>query len=234
MRSQSFTAACETTNRRVGKRRRLAKCECGSRDSSISFLIGSSMKKWWWISTNLIETCRYFLASGVLTRPFEACWANCFSEFIKNFPLSYWGSQSYCPRGPIIKGKGESCNSKSGWEKEVSVHGVFKLSHVVDCEPILLLNLSTYFLLDTGKLILLLLEANIEKMETPTVIFSRRKMIRNWKFCRQNWTGNIHFRRPLSWHQFWTRPWKKRTNVSEPDSYFFPQGCLIGPNPYNR
>ena len=51
------------------------------------------------------------------------------------------------------------------------MHGVFKLSHAVDFEPILLRNLSTYFLLDTGKLILLLLEANIEKMETPTVIF---------------------------------------------------------------
>ena len=54
-----------------------------------------------------------------------------------NFSTFILGSQFLYPRGPIM-GKGNSSNLKSGWDRELSVHGAFKLDHLQQFEPILI------------------------------------------------------------------------------------------------
>ena len=49
----------------------------------------------------------------------------CSGKF-STFSISYWGSNSYYPRGLIMR-KGNSPNSRNGWDWGVSVPGAFKL-----------------------------------------------------------------------------------------------------------
>ena len=44
------------------------------------------------------------------------------SRRFSTFSPSYWGANSYCPRGPIM-GKGDSSNFKTEWDKGFSVPG---------------------------------------------------------------------------------------------------------------
>ena len=78
----------------------------------------------------------------------------------------------------------------------------------------------TSFLSDTGKQILLTRQANLEKRDTQTVIFSRRKTIRNWmsavKVEQETSISAAHYR---SINFAWGI--EKRTNVPEPYSDFF-------------
>ena len=50
------------------------------------------------------------------------------SENFSTFSSSYWGAQSYYPRGPIM-GKGNSPNSKTEWDRGFPVPRVFRLDH---------------------------------------------------------------------------------------------------------
>ena len=69
-------------------------------------------------------------------------WTICspFSPFCsENFPPfspSYWGANSYYPRGSIM-GKGNSPNPKSGQDRGLSMHGTFKLDHLHPFKPLL-------------------------------------------------------------------------------------------------
>ena len=55
---------------------------------------------------------------------------------ISNFFTFILGSQFYYPRG-LIMGKGNSPNSRNGWDRGVSVPGAFKLDHLQPFKPIL-------------------------------------------------------------------------------------------------
>ena len=50
------------------------------------------------------------------------------SETFLTFPPSYWEANSYYPRGPIM-GKGDSSNSRIGWNRGLLVPGASKLDH---------------------------------------------------------------------------------------------------------
>ena len=66
------------------------------------------------------------------------------SENFPIFPLSYWGANSYYPRG-LIMGKGSSHNPKTEWDSGVSVLGAFILDHLHHFKPILFRKRSNFF-----------------------------------------------------------------------------------------
>ena len=66
------------------------------------------------------------------------------SEKFPTFSVSYWGANSYYPRGLIME-KGISPNSQYGWDWGVSVPGAFKLDHLQPFKPILFWNFSNFF-----------------------------------------------------------------------------------------
>ena len=81
------------------------------------------------------------------------------SGYFTTFPPSYWGALSYYPRRPIAR-KGNSLNSKIGWDRGDLVPGAFKLDHWQSGKPLLFwrfFNFSTFIL---GSPILLPQRAN--------------------------------------------------------------------------
>ena len=66
------------------------------------------------------------------------------SEIFPTFSLSYWGAHSYYPRGLIMR-KGNSLNSRNGWDRGVSVPWAFKLDHLQPIKPILFWKFSNLF-----------------------------------------------------------------------------------------
>ena len=125
-------------------------------------------------------------------------------------------------------GKEKSCISVWGWEIEVSEQGVLKMGHVQNFNPFVQKNLTTFFLSNTGKQILLPQQANIEKRETQTVILSWRKTIRNWmsaiRLEQETSISAAHYR-----IQFCMRH-RKTYGCTRARFRFFSQGCLIGPS----
>ena len=75
------------------------------------------------------------------------------------FPFSYWGANSYYPRGLIIR-KGDSSNFKMWWDRVVSVPGPFKLDHLQLIEPILFQKIFNFFTFILGGQFLLPQRAN--------------------------------------------------------------------------
>ena len=86
------------------------------------------------------------------------------SEIFPTFSLSYWGAHSYYPRGLIMR-KGNSPNSRNGWDRGVSVPGAFKLDHLQPFKPILFWKISNFFTFILGSPFLLPQRANYEKGE---------------------------------------------------------------------
>ena len=87
------------------------------------------------------------------------------------FSVSYWESNSYYPRGPIM-GKGDSSNFKFEWDKGFPVPGAFKLDHLQPIKPLLFPNFYNSFTFILGGQFLLPQRANNGKGE-----FSR---LQNW------------------------------------------------------
>ena len=85
-------------------------------------------------------------------------------EHFQTFSLSYWGAHSYYPRGLIMR-KGNSPNSRNGWDRGVSVPGAFKLDHLQPFKPILFWNFSNFFTFILGSQFLLPQRANNGKRE---------------------------------------------------------------------
>ena len=86
------------------------------------------------------------------------------SEIFPTFSLSYWGAHSYYPRGPIMR-KGNSPNSRYGWNSGVSVPGAFKLDHLQPVKPFLFPKFSNFCTFILGGQFLLPQRANNEKRE---------------------------------------------------------------------
>ena len=101
---------------------------------------------------------------------------SCFLNF-PTFHFYYWEANSYYPRG-LIMGKGNSSNSKTGWEKGISVPGAFKLDHLQPVKPILFSKFSNFFTFILGGQFLLPHRANNEKREFTQL---------------QKWTGQRGF-----------------------------------------
>ena len=80
----------------------------------------------------------------------------------RNFPtfaLSYWGANSYYPRGLIIR-KGDSANFRNGWNKGIWVPWAFKLVHLQPLEPLLFQEFSNFCTFILGGQFLLPQRAN--------------------------------------------------------------------------
>ena len=113
-------------------------------------------------------------------------WTNCIllSHFCSpNFPtfsLLYWESNFYYPRGLIMR-KGVSPNSRYGLDREVSVHGAFKLDQLHPVEPLLLPKFSNFFTFILGVQFLLPQRANNEKVKiTQLQIWIRQRDFSAW------------------------------------------------------
>ena len=87
---------------------------------------------------------RGFSARGIQTGPFASCWVTFLQTNFQLFPLSYWGAHSYYRRGPIIR-KGNSPNSRDGWNRGVSVHGAFKQGHLHPVESLLFIYFCNFY-----------------------------------------------------------------------------------------
>ena len=81
------------------------------------------------------------------------------SEIFQTFSLSYWGANSYYPRG-LILGVGRISLSHYGWHRGVWVSGAFKLDHLQPFKPILFWNFSNFFTFILGSPFLLPQRAN--------------------------------------------------------------------------
>ena len=86
------------------------------------------------------------------------------SQIFPTFWLSYWGAQSYYPRGPIMR-KGDSHNFRKGWGRWFSMPWAFKLNHLHPVEPLLFWNFSNFFIFILESPILLPQRANNGKGE---------------------------------------------------------------------
>ena len=98
-----------------------------------------------------------------------------------NFPtfsLSSWESNSYYPRGLIMR-KGNSANSRNGQDNELSVPGAFKLCHLQPVEPLLFLKFSNSFTFILGVQFLIPQRANNEKREFTQL----QKRMGQWGLC---------------------------------------------------
>ena len=97
-------------------------------------------------------------------------WTTCsllgpyYSDDFKTFSLSYWGAHSYYPRGPIME-KGNSPNSRIGWDRWILMPVAFKLDHLQPNQPILFWDISIFFIFILGRPFLLPQRANNEKRE---------------------------------------------------------------------
>ena len=82
------------------------------------------------------------------------------------FALSYWEANSYYPRcrGPII-GKGNSANSRNGWDKGLSLPGAFELDHLQPIQPHLFCKISIFSTFLLGSQFLLPQRAHNGKRE---------------------------------------------------------------------
>ena len=87
----------------------------------------------------------------------------CSGKF-STFSLSYWEANSYYPRRPIME-KRNSSNSKTEWDRGVSVPGAFKLDHLQPFKPILLWKIFNFFNFILGSQFLLPQRANNGKRE---------------------------------------------------------------------
>ena len=81
------------------------------------------------------------------------------SENFPSFSLSYWEAISYYPRGPIRR-KGNSPNSRIGWDRWILMPGACKLDHLQLIEPILFWKFSIFFTFILGSHFLLPQRAN--------------------------------------------------------------------------
>ena len=91
--------------------------------------------------------------------------------------LSYWGANSYYPRGPIM-GKGNSSNPRKEWDRGFSIAGASKLDQMQPFEPILIWYFSNFFTFILGSQFLLPQRANNGKRE-----FSKlQKRMTQWVF----------------------------------------------------
>ena len=84
------------------------------------------------------------------------------SEKFPTFSLSYWGANSYYPRGLIMR-KGNSPNSRNGWDRGVSVPWTFQLFHMLPVESLLFWQIFNFFTFILGSPFLLPQRANYEK-----------------------------------------------------------------------
>ena len=87
----------------------------------------------------------------------------CWNKF-STFSLSYWGANSYYPRGPIM-GKGNSHNPRKEWDSGFSVLSAFKLDHLQPFKPILSRYFYTFFTFILGSPFLLPQRTNYQKGE---------------------------------------------------------------------
>ena len=98
-------------------------------------------------------------------------------ENFPHFSLSYWGANSYYPRGPIM-GKENSHNPRKEWESGFSVLGAFKLDHLHPFKPLLFWKISNFFTFVLGGQFLLPQRANKGKRGFSQL----QKRMRQWVY----------------------------------------------------
>ena len=94
--------------------------------------------------------------------------------------LSYWEANSYYPRGLILR-EGSFSNSKTEWDRGISVLGAFKLDHLHPFKPILFLQFTISLSFILGGQFLLSQRANCEKGgKVQLQMWIRQRVLSAW------------------------------------------------------